>query len=32
MLNNKRAELAEIEERYGVSIEILIDESSKARA
>lgn len=27
VLNKKRAELADIEERYGVSIEILIDES-----
>ena len=27
MLNKKRAELADIEQRYGVSIEILIDES-----
>ena len=27
VLNKKRAELAEIEERYGVSVEVVIDES-----
>jgi ribonuclease E len=32
VLNKKRAELAEIEQRYGVSIEVLIDEASKARS
>ena len=32
VLNKKRAELAEIEERYGVTVEIAIDESVRRRA
>ena len=32
VLNRKRAELAEIEERYGVTVEIVIDEGFRGRA